>query len=144
MINNFRPFSTSLPCSNLFLIARRIKIFRLIIKHKTNKSWIHLISKAKAIAYISILFNIWSVLSQCPLRGLNINLGSKLLLRTIKTFNILELVIVYLLLASKVVAVKGIYSILTKFPWLFLLGKKLFEIMLFKIFRRRTGKYRCW
>ena len=143
MIYNLRSFSTSLSSSYLFLITRRVKIFRLIIEYKTNKTRIHLIPKAKTIANINILFNKWSALTQCSLRWLKIYLCSKLLLRTIETLCILKLVIVYLLLTAKIVVMKSIYSILTKLSWFFLLGKKFFKILLFEIFRRRTREYSC-
>lgn len=143
MIYNLGSFSTPLPSSYLFLIARRVKIFCLIIKYKTYKTRIHLISKAKTITYINILFNIWSTLTKCSLRWLNIYLSPKLLLRTIDTLCILELMIIYLFLASKIVIVKSIDSVLTKLTWFFLLCKKLFEILFFEIFRRRTREYSC-
>jgi hypothetical protein len=143
MIDDFRPFSTSLSSPYFFLIPRRVKIFCLIIKHKTNKTRIHLISKSKTITDINILFNKRSTLTQCSLRRLKIHLGAKLLLMTIKTFSILKLIIIHLLLTSKIVALKGVYSILTNLSWFLLLGKKFFEILLFEIFRWWARKYGC-
>lgn len=45
-IDYFRPLATPLPCADLLLIARRVKVLRFVIEDEANQPRIHLVPEA--------------------------------------------------------------------------------------------------